>query len=94
MVLDVTHLADKTFWQAIEHSKLPVLASHNNCRALAPGQRGFPVYTSAMVLFANTAGFLTGEWRDSTGAAYIYELLGILLLSDDFGYNVLGLGEI
>jgi L-rhamnose-H+ transport protein len=41
---------------------------------------GFPVYTSAMVLSANTAGFLTGEWRGSPRAAYVYELLGILFL--------------
>ncbi len=41
---------------------------------------GFPVYTSAMVLSANAAGFLTGEWRGSPRAAYIYELWGILLL--------------
>ena len=38
---------------------------------------GFPVYTSAMVLSANAAGFLTGEWRGSPRCAYIYELLGI-----------------
>jgi L-rhamnose-H+ transport protein len=41
---------------------------------------GFPVYTSAMVLSANTAGFLTGEWRGSPRSAYVYELIGILLL--------------
>ena len=41
---------------------------------------GFPVYTSAMVLSANIAGFLTGEWRRSPLAAYVYEILGILLL--------------
>jgi L-rhamnose-H+ transport protein len=41
---------------------------------------GFPVYTSAMVLSANAAGFLTGEWRGSPRSAYAYELLGILLL--------------
>jgi L-rhamnose-H+ transport protein len=41
---------------------------------------GFPVYTSAMVLSANTAGFVTREWRGSPRSAYIYELAGILLL--------------
>jgi L-rhamnose-H+ transport protein len=41
---------------------------------------GFPVYTSAMVLSANAAGVLTGEWRGSPRSAYTYELLGILLL--------------
>jgi L-rhamnose-H+ transport protein len=41
---------------------------------------GFPVYTSAMVLSANTAGVVTGEWRGSPRSAYLYEFLGILLL--------------
>lgn len=41
MVLDMTHLADESFWQALEVFKGPVLASHNNCRALVPHQRQF-----------------------------------------------------
>lgn len=41
MILDVTHLADESFWQAVEKFKGPVLASHNNCRALVPGERQF-----------------------------------------------------
>ena len=39
MILDVTHLADEAFDQAMEHFTMPVLASHHNCRALVPGQR-------------------------------------------------------
>ena len=39
MVLDVTHLADEAFWQAIEIFDGPVWASHHNCRALVPGDR-------------------------------------------------------
>jgi membrane dipeptidase len=39
MVLDVTHLADESFWQALEIFHGPVLASHHNCRALVPGDR-------------------------------------------------------
>jgi membrane dipeptidase len=41
MVLDLSHLADDAFWQAIEAFQGPVLASHNNCRALVPGDRQF-----------------------------------------------------
>jgi membrane dipeptidase len=41
MVLDVTHLSEESFWQAIEHFARPILASHNNCRALVPGARQF-----------------------------------------------------
>jgi membrane dipeptidase len=39
MVLDVTHLSDESFWEAVEIFKGPVLASHNNCRSLVPGDR-------------------------------------------------------
>lgn len=41
MILDLTHLSDESFWQALEASGGPVMASHNNCRALVPGVRQF-----------------------------------------------------
>ncbi|MEW4529795.1 membrane dipeptidase [Maioricimonas sp. JC845] len=39
MLLDATHLADQSFWEALEIFDGPVLASHHNCRALVPGDR-------------------------------------------------------
>ena len=33
MILDVTHLCDDAFWQAIDYFHGHVWASHNNCRA-------------------------------------------------------------
>ena len=39
VILDVTHLTDPGFWQALEIYEGPVLASHHNCRTLVPGQR-------------------------------------------------------
>jgi len=41
MILDLSHLADRAFWEALEVFRGPVLASHNNCRALVPGDRQF-----------------------------------------------------
>lgn len=41
MTLDVTHLSDQAFWQAIERYDGLVIGSHNNCRALVPHQRQF-----------------------------------------------------
>ncbi|HLV35571.1 MAG TPA: membrane dipeptidase, partial [Spirillospora sp.] len=41
VILDLTHLSDKSFWQALERFGGPVIASHNNCRALVPHQRQF-----------------------------------------------------
>jgi membrane dipeptidase len=39
VILDVSHLNDQGFWQALERFEGRVLASHNNCRALVPHQR-------------------------------------------------------
>ncbi len=39
IILDATHLCDKTFWEALEHFRGPVWASHHNCRALVDDPR-------------------------------------------------------
>lgn len=39
MILDVTHLSDACFWQAMDLFRGPVWASHHNARALVPHQR-------------------------------------------------------
>ena len=41
IILDLTHLSDQAFWQAIDSFGGIVIASHNNCRALVPHQRQF-----------------------------------------------------
>lgn len=35
MMVDVSHVSDKTFWDALETSQAPVFASHSSCRALS-----------------------------------------------------------
>lgn len=39
MILDVTHLSDACFWQALELYRGPLWASHHNSRRLVPHQR-------------------------------------------------------
>ena len=41
LILDLTHLSDPAFFQALDRFSGPVLASHQNCRALVPGGRQF-----------------------------------------------------
>jgi membrane dipeptidase len=41
IALDMTHLSDKAFWQALDIFDGTIWASHNNCRALVPHQRQF-----------------------------------------------------
>jgi membrane dipeptidase len=41
VALDLTHFSDTAFWEALEVYEGPVLASHQNARALVPNQRQF-----------------------------------------------------
>lgn len=35
MMVDISHTADKTFWDALETSSAPIIASHSSCRAIS-----------------------------------------------------------
>ena len=35
VMVDISHVSDKTFWDAIEISKAPMIASHSSCRAIS-----------------------------------------------------------
>ena len=37
VMVDVSHVSDQTFWQVMELSAVPVIASHSSCRAFTPG---------------------------------------------------------
>jgi membrane dipeptidase len=39
IIHDTSHLAEESFWQLLEHSSGPVIASHSNCRAFVPTDR-------------------------------------------------------
>jgi membrane dipeptidase len=39
MLVDVSHVADETFWDVLETSRAPVFASHSSCRAISNSRR-------------------------------------------------------
>ena len=41
IILDVTHLCDDSFWEALDHFGGRIWASHSNCRTLTPHNRQF-----------------------------------------------------
>jgi membrane dipeptidase len=41
LILDMTHLCDDAFWQAVDLFHGPVWASHQNCRSIVPHNRQF-----------------------------------------------------
>jgi membrane dipeptidase len=70
MILDVTHLSDESFFDALEHFGGPLLASHQNCRALVPGVRQFSdeqlrllIERDGVIGAALDAWMLYPDWR-------------------------------
>ena len=57
MIVDVSHLSDKGFWDIVEHGTRPFAASHSNCRALAPHCRNL---TDEMIRVMAERGGLVG----------------------------------
>ena len=39
MIVDISHVSDKTFWDALAVSRAPIFASHSSCRAISPVPR-------------------------------------------------------
>ncbi|HMI54417.1 MAG TPA: dipeptidase [Candidatus Saccharimonadales bacterium] len=39
MMVDISHVSDKTFYDALEASKAPLIASHSSCRAICSAPR-------------------------------------------------------
>jgi membrane dipeptidase len=69
IILDVTHLCDESFWEALEHFHGPLWASHSNCRALVPHRRQFTdeqikalIARGAVIGAALDAWMLVPDW--------------------------------
>ena len=68
MLLDLTHLSDEAFWEAMDCFGGIVLASHNNCRSLVPHQRQFDnKQIRAIVARAGVIGVALDNWMLRTG---------------------------
>src|SRR5579859_5884264 len=72
MMVDISHVADKTFWDALEVSSAPVFASHSSCRALSTAPRNMTddmiraMDTKGGVIYINfSCGFLSQQSADA-----------------------------
>ena len=78
MILDLTHLADESFWQAIALFEGPVIASHQNCRALVPGERQFSdEQLSAIITRGGVIGVSMDTWMLYRGSGLDWAKAGI-----------------
>ena len=70
MLVDVSHVSDKTFWDVVETSRSPVVATHSNCRRLADVPRNLTddmiraiAETGGVVCVVFYPGFLEPGWK-------------------------------
>ena len=75
VMIDVSHVSDKTFYDALEVSKAPLIASHSSCRALCGAPRNMTddmiraLAAKGGVMQINYhVGFLSQEFRDAEKA--------------------------
>jgi membrane dipeptidase len=75
VIVDVSHVADKTFYDALEVSRAPMIASHSSCRAICDHPRNMSddmitalAAKGGVIQINYYAGFLSQELRDATKA--------------------------
>jgi membrane dipeptidase len=75
VVVDISHVADKTFYDVLALSKAPVFASHSSCRAICDAPRNMTdemikalAAKGGVVQINYHVGFLSQEFRDAEKA--------------------------
>ena len=75
IMVDISHVSDKTFYDALEVSKAPMIASHSSCRALCDAPRNMTdqmmkdlAAKGGVVQINYHVGFLSQEFRNAEKA--------------------------
>ena len=75
MIVDISHVSDKTFYDVLETTKAPVFASHSSCRALCNAARNMTddmirdlAKHGGVMQINYHVGFLSQEFRDFEAA--------------------------
>jgi len=75
VMVDISHVSDKTFYDALQVTRAPVLASHSSCRALCNVPRNMSddmlralAKNGGVVQINFHVGFLSQEYADATKA--------------------------
>jgi membrane dipeptidase len=85
VMVDISHVSDKTFYDALEVSKAPLLASHSSCRAICDAPRNMTdqmmkdlAAKGGVVQINYHVGFLSQEFRSAEKAdPKINEAIGL-----------------
>jgi membrane dipeptidase len=72
MLVDISHVSDKTFWDTIATTKAPIIASHSSCRAICDAPRNMTddmiralAENGGVIQINYHVGFLSQAYRDA-----------------------------
>ncbi|HEX5425677.1 MAG TPA: dipeptidase [Candidatus Acidoferrales bacterium] len=72
IMVDISHVSDKTFWDALSVSQAPLIASHSSCRALCNAPRNMTddmiralAAKGGVIQINYHVGFLSQKFRDA-----------------------------
>src|SRR5690242_11869620 len=75
VIVDISHVSDKTFYDALEVSKAPMIASHSSCRAICDAPRNLTdqmmkdlAAKGGVIQINYHVGFLSQEFRNAEKA--------------------------
>jgi membrane dipeptidase len=75
VIVDISHVADKTFYDALEISEAPMIASHSSCRAICDAPRNMTdqmikdlAAKGGVIQINYHVGFLSQAYRDADKA--------------------------
>ena len=75
MIVDISHVSDKTFWDVLEITKAPIIASHSSARALTSAQRNLTdemiravAKNNGVVMVNFFPAFIDEQWRQAWNA--------------------------
>ena len=75
VIVDISHVSDKTFYDVLEVSKAPIIASHSSCRALCDAPRNMTdrmmkdlAAKGGVIQINYHVGFLSQEFRNAEKA--------------------------
>jgi len=73
VMVDISHVSDKTFWDALAVSKAPMIASHSSCRAICNAPRNMTddmikalAAKGGVIQINYHIGFLSQAYRDAS----------------------------
>jgi membrane dipeptidase len=76
MMVDISHVSDKTFWDVIEIAKAPIIASHSSARALTQAPRNLTddmlraiAKSNGVVMVNFYPAFIDEQWRAAWNAS-------------------------